>query len=119
SLSTWMRDYLYFSLGGNRTGAVRTYANLIITMTLCGLWHGASWNYVVWGAYNGVLLAFHRVYDRALRGRDWADRIRAQPLFRLVAVCSTFYLFACGLVPVRSESWTGCWLMERALLGLP
>ena len=56
SLSTWLRDYLYFPLGGSRRGTTRTYFNLLVTMTLCGLWHGASWNYVLWGFYNGVLL---------------------------------------------------------------
>ncbi len=50
SLSTWLRDYLYISLGGNRRGAARTYANLLLTMLLGGLWHGAAWNYVLWGA---------------------------------------------------------------------
>lgn len=57
SLSSWLRDYLYFSLGGNRKGSFRTYANLMITMLLGGLWHGAQWNFVLWGAYHGCLLA--------------------------------------------------------------
>jgi alginate O-acetyltransferase complex protein AlgI len=60
SLSSWLRDYLYISLGGNRRGPLRTYANLILTMLLGGLWHGASWNFVLWGAYHGLLLAFER-----------------------------------------------------------
>src|SRR5262245_30944933 len=76
TLSRWMRDYLYISLGGSRAGEGRTYGNLILTMTLCGLWHGASWNYVLWGFYNGVLLAAHRGYDRLLTGRSWADAMR-------------------------------------------
>ena len=58
SLSTWLRDYLYIPLGGNRFGS--TYRNLMITMVLGGLWHGASWNFVWWGVYHGALLAFHR-----------------------------------------------------------
>ena len=69
TLSTWMRDYLYIRLGGSRQGGARTAMNLIATMTLCGLWHGASWNYVLWGFYNGVLLALHRIWDRMLTGR--------------------------------------------------
>src|SRR5262249_9555523 len=65
SLSTWLRDYLYISLGGNRIGPVRTYVNLMLTMLLGGLWHGAAWNFVAWGGYHGVLLAIHRfVSDR-------------------------------------------------------
>ena len=60
SLSSVLRDYLYFPLGGNRRGERRTYVNLAVVMLLGGLWHGAKWNFVVWGAYHGVLLAFER-----------------------------------------------------------
>ncbi len=62
TLSQWLRDYLYIPLGGNRKGAVRTYLNLLITMTLGGLWHGASWNFVLWGAMHGVLLCAFRLF---------------------------------------------------------
>src|SRR5262249_42757191 len=86
SLSTWMKDYLYIPLGGNRRGPVRTYCNLVLTMTLCGLWHGASWNYVLWGFYNGVLLALHRLGNRYLDGRPWADRLRGSLVYRVAAV---------------------------------
>lgn len=64
SLSTWLRDYLYIPLGGNRGSETRTYVNLMITMLLGGLWHGAAWTYVAWGAYQGVLLAFERFTNR-------------------------------------------------------
>ena len=67
SLSTWLRDYLYIPLGGNRGTEVRTYVNLMLTMLLGGLWHGASWNYVIWGAYHGVLLALARIIGFARR----------------------------------------------------
>src|SRR5262249_24035108 len=60
SLSTWLRDYLYVPLGGNRQGEKRTYANLMITMLLGGLWHGASWTFVLWGGLHGGLLAIER-----------------------------------------------------------
>lgn len=63
SLSTWLRDYLYIPLGGNRLGRVRTYANLLVTMTLGGLWHGAGWNFLFWGLLHGVALVVHRLYD--------------------------------------------------------
>jgi alginate O-acetyltransferase complex protein AlgI len=118
SLSTWMRDYLYIPLGGNRRGTVRTYFNLLVTMTLCGLWHGASWNYLTWGLYNGVLLSLHRVFDRAVTGRPWADRCRANPAYRLLAVAATFLLVAFGLVLVRAQDWSACWLVEGSLAGL-
>jgi D-alanyl-lipoteichoic acid acyltransferase DltB (MBOAT superfamily) len=61
SLSSWLRDYLYIPLGGNRFGSVRTYCNLFLTMLLGGLWHGAAWNYVLWGGYQGALLCCHRL----------------------------------------------------------
>lgn len=60
SLSTWLRDYLYLPLGGNRKGSRRTYINLALVMLLGGLWHGAAWQFVVWGGYHGSLLAFER-----------------------------------------------------------
>lgn len=60
SLSRWFRDYLYFPLGGNRRGAATTYRNLFIVFILCGLWHGASWNFLLWGLFHGVFLALER-----------------------------------------------------------
>ena len=66
SLSTWLRDYLYISLGGNRKGKVRTYFNLVITMLLGGLWHGASWNFIVWGGLHGAALALHKSFRSLL-----------------------------------------------------
>jgi len=71
SLSTWLRDYLYIPLGGNRRGERRTYVNLMAVMLLGGLWHGASWTFVGWGLYHGLLLAafrsFGRYWDRLYR----------------------------------------------------
>jgi D-alanyl-lipoteichoic acid acyltransferase DltB (MBOAT superfamily) len=67
SLSSWLRDYLYIPLGGSRRGTIRTYINLFLTMLLGGLWHGAAWNYVLWGAYQGALLCGHRILTG---GRD-------------------------------------------------
>ncbi len=63
SLSTFLREYLYFPLGGNRKGKVRTYINLFITMVLGGLWHGAAWSYAVWGAFHGIMLALERLFN--------------------------------------------------------
>jgi alginate O-acetyltransferase complex protein AlgI len=65
SLSTWLRDYLYFSLGGNKKGAVRTYLNLALVMVLGGLWHGAAWSYAFWGAFHGLGLAVERLLGLA------------------------------------------------------
>lgn len=67
SLSTWLRDYLYIPLGGNRHGPLRTYLALTVTMLLGGLWHGASWTFVLWGAYHGILLVVHRLIQSRKR----------------------------------------------------
>jgi alginate O-acetyltransferase complex protein AlgI len=64
SLSSWLRDYLYVPLGGNRKGERRTYVNLFLTMLLGGLWHGASWNFVIWGGIHGAWLALERGLGR-------------------------------------------------------
>ena len=70
SLSTWLRDYLYIPLGGNRRGRARTHVNLITTMVLGGLWHGASWNFVAWGALHGGYLSMHHLW-KTWRGSHW------------------------------------------------
>ncbi len=64
SLSTWFRDYVYIPLGGSRKGTIRTYINLLLTMLLSGLWHGAGWTFIVWGALHGVLSCLHNVFKR-------------------------------------------------------
>ena len=97
SLSSWLKDYLYISLGGNRKGKVRQYINLIITMFLGGLWHGASWNFVVWGLLHGVALAFHKVW-MALTGQKvgvkrgfWAQTLCVIVTFHFVCLCWIFF----------------------------
>jgi alginate O-acetyltransferase complex protein AlgI len=97
SLSTWLRDYLYKPLGGNRFGTARTYRNLILVMLLGGLWHGASWTFVAWGLYHGVLLALHRAmpWPQTLGGRA----------FKPLAIVSTFVLVSIGWVFFRSQSF--------------
>lgn len=80
SLSTWLKDYLYISLGGNRKGNYRTYINLMITMLLGGLWHGASWNFVIWGGLHGLYLAVHKVF---LQNRKISERIVFQGVPKL------------------------------------
>lgn len=97
SLSSWLKDYLYISLGGNRRGRVRQYVNLIITMFLGGLWHGASWNFVLWGTMHGVALACHKAF-RTFLGRAKTDvshgwrRVAAVILtFHFVCLCWIFF----------------------------
>ena len=72
SLSTWFRDYLYVPLGGNRGSAARTYVNLVIVFFLCGLWHGASWNFAVWGLFHGAFLVIERLGVAGWMERRWA-----------------------------------------------
>ena len=93
SLSTWLRDYLYVSLGGNRKGALRTYVNLFLTMLLGGLWHGANWTFVVWGGYHGLLLAIERATGKkSLMG--WAPAA-VQRGFAFLLVLIGWVLFRC------------------------
>ena len=90
SLSRWFRDYLYVPLGGNRAGAVRTYANLVTVFFLCGLWHGASWNFVVWGLFHGTFLVIERLgLGKAL---ERAPRAAAH-VYTLVVVVISWVLF--------------------------
>lgn len=90
SLSSWLRDYLYIPLGGNRQGVWRTYLNLMITMLLGGLWHGASWNFVIWGALHGIYLVVQRLVNLQLP--------------KLLGICLTFGLTMLTWVFFRSHS---------------
>ena len=94
SLSTFLRDYLYISLGGNRRGSLITYRNLALTMLLGGLWHGASWNFVIWGGLHGVYLAVERILRRVVR----ADRKST----RALAWLGTFYAVTVAWVFFRA-----------------
>ncbi len=98
SLSSWLRDYLYISLGGNRKGKIRQYLNLIITMFLGGLWHGASWNFVLWGTFHGLALAMHKMW-MAITKRQKGEV--SQGWRRIVGIVVTFH-FVCF-----------CWIFFR------
>ena len=104
SLSTWLRDYLYISLGGNRKGRLRTYANLVITMLLGGLWHGASWNFVVWGGLHGVALAVHKFF-RSLLGHD--KYYRSKGVRRFFAIFLTFHFVCFCWIFFRNATFEG------------
>jgi len=94
TLSHWLRDYLYIPLGGNRRGPARTYVNLLLTMLLGGLWHGAAWTFVIWGGLHGLLLALHRALGRPLdaeRGLHWRDAPAILLTFH--AVCFLWIFF--------------------------
>jgi alginate O-acetyltransferase complex protein AlgI len=91
SLSTWLRDYLYMPLGGNRKGPRRTYVNLFVVMLLGGLWHGASWNFLVWGGLHGSLLAFERMRGKTAPYGRLPSSLRVALTFVLVLVTWVFF----------------------------
>jgi alginate O-acetyltransferase complex protein AlgI len=91
SLSTWLRDYLYVPLGGNRKGETRTYINLFIVMLLGGLWHGASWNFVIWGGLHGSFLAFERMQGKTAPYWRLPAPIRVAITFVLVLITWVFF----------------------------
>jgi alginate O-acetyltransferase complex protein AlgI len=94
SFSRWLRDYLYIPLGGSRHGQWKTYRNLMVTMLLGGLWHGASWNFVIWGLYHGALLAVERGFrgNGAIREEwDWLYPFKAVLTFALVMIGWVFF----------------------------
>jgi alginate O-acetyltransferase complex protein AlgI len=107
SLSRWLRDYLYISLGGNRSGRLRTAFNLMLTMLLGGLWHGAGWTFVVWGGLHGLLLMLERLFgvDRL----DSAAPLRLRDLPRIVclfhAVCATWVVFRAPTLAAAVTIW--------------
>ena len=109
TLSTWLRDYLYVPLGGNRHGALATLRNLMITMLLGGLWHGAQWTFVAWGGFHGVMLCVERVF-----GIGRADKPR-KALALAARVTLTFFLVTLAWVLFRSPSFGVAVSVYRAL----
>jgi alginate O-acetyltransferase complex protein AlgI len=91
SLSTWLRDYLYIPLGGNRKGPRRTLVNLMTVMLLGGLWHGASWNFVVWGGIHGSMLALERRLGAAHPSSRWPRALSVAATFLVVCVSWVFF----------------------------
>lgn len=103
SLSSWLKDYLYISLGGNRKGKLRTYLNLLITMLLGGLWHGASVSFILWGALHGVALAVHKfVMGRFSSFKAMGSEMK--PWRRVVGIFVTFHLVCFGWILFRADS---------------
>ncbi len=94
SLSTWIRDYLYIPLGGNRGSAMRHHGTVVLTMTLAGLWHGAGWNFILWGFLHGVGLAVERAF-----------RTAGIKLPRVLAIAATFVFVALLWIPFRAASF--------------
>jgi alginate O-acetyltransferase complex protein AlgI len=114
SLSTWLRDYLYIPLGGNRISPPRTYVNLALTMLIGGLWHGASWTFVAWGGLHGGYLVGERVVRRALPDGAW----RGSRAAGFAAGAITFALVCLAWVFFRATSFGQAFAIVRSLVGL-
>lgn len=108
SLSNWLREYLYIALGGNRKGVVRTYVNLFLTMLLGGLWHGANWTFVLWGAWHGGILVLERY---------WEQRYGKPLLPGWLRVIKTMLLVIIGWVLFRAADVAGAGRMFQGMLG--
>jgi D-alanyl-lipoteichoic acid acyltransferase DltB (MBOAT superfamily) len=112
TLSRFLRDYLYFSLGGNRLGVTRRYANLFVTMLLGGLWHGANWTFIVWGAGHGLLLGLAHL---------WSDLSAAKKLPQLPLALAWFLTFMAVVilwVPFRADSMASALTVWRGMAGM-
>ncbi len=105
SLSSWLRDYLYIPLGGSRHGRLSTWRNLLLTMLLGGLWHGANWTFVLWGAYHGLLLAVFHAFVSRQDARRVAHEVRRGGRFALKVV-GHFHLVCLGWLIFRADSVT-------------
>jgi alginate O-acetyltransferase complex protein AlgI len=117
SLSRWLRDYLYIPLGGNRHGERRTHVNLLTTMLLGGLWHGASWRFVAWGGLHGSYLIAERVLRRVFRNDAWAEMW----LLRMLVALLTYFLVCLSWVFFRAKDFASAFellttMFERPLM---
>jgi alginate O-acetyltransferase complex protein AlgI len=117
SLSNFLRDYLYIALGGNRKGAFRRYANLAITMLLGGLWHGASWSFVVWGGLHGAYLMINHGF-RALVGEHTLAMLGRSRTYRVFGWLLTMLAVMVAWVFFRAESFAGAGRMLQGMAGL-
>ena len=108
SLSTWFRDYLYIPLGGNQQGNVRTYFNLITVFFLCGLWHGASWTFVIWGLYHGIFLLAERLFLKK----------RLASLYRPIRHGYAFIVVLFGWLIFRAETFPKLITFSKAMVGM-
>lgn len=111
SLSTWLRDYIYIPLGGNRKGTARTYVNNFATMLIGGLWHGAAWKFVFWGAMHGAGLAVHKA------SKPWLGRLGDGVVVKIFAWAVTMCFVAALWVFFRADSWQDSWTVLSSIPG--
>ena len=117
SLSTWLRDYLYISLGGNRHGMNRTYLNLMVTMLLGGLWHGASWTFVVWGGLHGLALVVHKLWSGFKKSRQirWSSQF-GSAIGKVTGWVLTSSIVMIGWVFFRAKSFGAAWTILKRII---
>lgn len=113
SLSTWIRDYIYISLGGNRKGKLRQYVNLVITMLLGGLWHGASLNFVAWGGAHGIALAAHKFFRQEVLHHERG--FQSHGVRKWIAIVLTFHFVCFTWIFFRQKTFTAGWTMLRQI----
>ncbi len=112
TLSTWLRDFLYIPLGGNRHGKARQYLNLFLTMLIGGAWHGAGWTYIVWGGLHGLMLCVNHAWRLVIRDSPLEKLMASLPL-RLACICLTFFASTCAGLFSALPAWTVPWKCMR------
>jgi alginate O-acetyltransferase complex protein AlgI len=117
SLSTWLRDYLYISLGGNRLGIRRTYVNIFLTMLLGGIWHGANWTFLLWGLYVGIFISLSKMYDPY---RDKIPLLSSLPplVRRIWQSFVTFQIMCVSWIIFRSNNFDSMYIMFKKIFTL-
>jgi alginate O-acetyltransferase complex protein AlgI len=117
TLSSWIRDYIYISLGGSRRGVSRKYVNLFLAMTISGIWHGALWTFVIWGMFHGALLVLHNLYMTVKKKLNltWLDK---SWIYRIACVLIFFMITCIGWVFFRIHSMHDSLLLIRRMLSL-
>ncbi len=118
SLSTWLRDYLYIPLGGSRHGKHRAISNLIVTMLLGGLWHGASWHFVLWGAFHGLGLAFNKIWDDWIASKAVLENASKTWLWEQFSRLAIFLFVTLAWVVFRAENASKAFEVYQALFSM-
>jgi alginate O-acetyltransferase complex protein AlgI len=113
TLSRFLRDYLYIPLGGNRSGEIRRYLNLLVTMLLGGLWHGAGWNFLIWGGLHGLYLCVNHLWQAWRVGRS----SKSGPFVKVISWAITFAAVVLAWVFFRAKTLDGAWQMLSSLFG--
>lgn len=118
SLSSWLKDYLYIPLGGNKNGMLQTIRNLMITMLLGGLWHGASWTFIVWGFYQGILLIVHRMYKQVFKNNEKNKNSYFRPIINTFKIICFYHITCFGWLIFRARSLKQLQEMSGSLLSI-